>query len=126
MLGGSLFFGILSALSVAMILGVFAEDTKAVQGVITPLMVLVMIPYLITLLLDLNSMSPTIKYLVYAIPFSHPFLAAPNIFMKNYLFVFAGIAYQAVFFLVFVLIAAKIFSSDKITTIRLNFSKKKQ
>jgi ABC-2 type transport system permease protein len=126
MLGGSLFFGILSALSVAMILGVFAEDTKAVQGVITPLMVLVMIPYLITLLLDFNSMSQTVKYLVYAIPFSHPFLAAPNIFMKNYFFVFAGIAYQAVFFLVFVVIAAKIFSSDKITTIKLNFSKKKQ
>lgn len=126
MLGGSLFFGILSALSVAMILGVFAEDTKAVQGVITPLMVLVMIPYLITLLLDFNSMSQTVKYLVYAIPFSHPFLAAPNIFMKNYWFVFAGIAYQAVFFLVFVFIAAKIFSSDKITTIKLNFSKKKQ
>jgi ABC-2 type transport system permease protein len=91
MLGGSLFFGILSALSVAMILGVFAEDTKTVQGVITPLMVLVMIPYLITLLLDFNSMSQTVKYLVYAIPFSHPFLAAPNIFMKNYIFVFAGI-----------------------------------
>lgn len=126
MLGGSLFFGILSALSVAMILGVFAEDTKAVQGVITPLMVLVMIPYLITLLLDFNSMSQTVKYLVYAIPFSHPFLAAPNIFMKNYIFVFAGIVYQAIFFLVFVFIAAKIFSSDKITTIKLNFSKKKQ
>lgn len=125
MLGGSLFFGILSALSVAMILGVFAEDTKAVQGVITPLMVLVMIPYLITLLLDFNSMSQTVKYLVYAIPFSHPFLAAPNIFMKNYIFVFAGIVYQAIFFLVFVFIAAKIFSSDKITTIKLNFSKKK-
>lgn len=126
MLGGSLFFGILSALSMAMILGVFAEDTKAVQGVITPLMVLVMIPYLITLLLDFNSMSQTVKYLVYAIPFSHPFLAAPNIFMKNYIFVFAGIAYQAIFFLVFVVIAAKIFSSDKITTIKLNFSNKKR
>lgn len=126
MLGGSLFFGILSALSMAMILGVFAEDTKAVQGVITPLMVLVMIPYLITLLLDFNSMSQTVKYLVYAIPFSHPFLAAPNIFMKNYIFVFAGIIYQAIFFLIFVFIAAKIFSSDKITTIKLNFSKKKQ
>ncbi len=124
-LGGSLFFGILSALSIAMILGIFAEDTKAVQGVITPLMILVMIPYLLTLLVDFNSLSPTLKYIVYAIPFSHPFLAAPNIFLKNYQFVLAGIGYQFVFFLVFVYIAGKIFSTDKVMTIKLNFSKKK-
>jgi len=124
-LGGSLFFGILSALSIAMILGIFAEDTKAVQGVITPLMILVMIPYLLTLLVDFNSLSPTLKYIVYAIPFSHSFLAAPNIFLKNYQFVLAGIGYQFVFFLVFVYIAGKIFSTDKVMTIKLNFSKKK-
>jgi len=125
MLGGSLFFGILSALSIAMILGVFAEDTKAVQGIISPLMVLVMIPYLLTLLVDFNSVGQGVKYLIYAIPFSHPFLAAPNIFMKNYALVLGGIVYQFMFFLVFVFIAARIFSSDKITTIKLNFSKKK-
>lgn len=125
LLGSSLFFGILAALSVAMILGLFAEDTKAVQSVISPLMVLVAIPYFLVLFLDFNSLSVGLKYLVYAIPFSHPFLAAPNIFLKNYNAIYYGIAYQFIFFLVFVYIASRIFSTDRIITIKLNFSKKK-
>lgn len=125
MLGLSLFFGILAALSIAIILGSFAEDTKSAQGVITPIMVLIMIPYFLTLFLDFSSLPRTAQWAIYAIPFAHPFLASQNIFLKNYSQITAGIVYEAVFFLVFVYIAAKLFSSDKILTLKLNFGKKK-
>lgn len=45
-LGIILFLAILLALAIAMILGAFAEDAKSAQGVIAPLMILVMIPFL--------------------------------------------------------------------------------
>lgn len=125
MLGLSLFFGILAALAIAMILGSFAEDAKAAQGVITPLMVLVLVPYFLTMFLDVSSLSPGLKILVYAIPFSHPFLAAPNLLLNQYQNVWYGIFYMAVLFVIFVFIAAKIFSSDKIFTMKLNFRKRK-
>ena len=126
LLGLSLFIGILVALAISLILGSFAEDVKSVAGLTTPVMVLVMIPYFFTMFIDLNNVSPIMRYIVYAIPFSHIFLAAPNLYLHNYLFVIYGIIYQLMIFIIFVIIAAKIFSTDKIVTMKLNFSKKKK
>ncbi len=126
LLGFSLFGAIIAALAIALILGAFAEDSKSVQGLITPLMMLVMIPYFFSLFLDVNTISPLMKYVIYAIPFSHPFLAGPNIFLGNYSAVVYGAIYEIIVFIIFVLIAAKIFESDKIMTLKLNWSKKKK
>lgn len=124
-LGGILFLGILFALAVAMILGAFSEDAKSAQGVVAPLMILVMIPYFATLLLDINTLSTPIRYVLYAIPFTHIFLASPNILLGNQLFILYGAIYLLVLFVVAVLVAGRIFSSDLILTMKLNFSKKK-
>jgi ABC-2 type transport system permease protein len=125
LLGMALFMGILVALAFAMILGTFAEDIKSVQGLITPLMILVIIPYMVSLLLDINSMTPITRYIFYAIPFSHAFLAAPSLFLHQPLTVIMGIAYLALWFLVLVVIAAKIFTTDRIITLKVNLGKKR-
>lgn len=125
LLGLVLFFAILVALSISVILGAFAEDAKSVQGVTAPLMFLVLIPYFLTLFLDINSLSPALKAFVYAIPFSHAFLAAPNILLKDYTAVFWGLGYMAVLIVLFIFIASKIFSSDKIMTMKLNFRRRR-
>jgi ABC-2 type transport system permease protein len=75
--------------------------------------------------MDVNSLSPAIRYIIYIIPFSHLFLAMPSILLGHQAFTIAGGIYMLVLFIVFVLIAAKIFSSDLILTMKLNFSKKK-
>lgn len=126
LLGLSLFLGILVALAIAMILGAFAEDIKSVQGLITPLMLLVMIPYIITLLLDLNTMSPALKYAIYAIPFTHPFQAAPDLLLQQTTPVLWGILYQVVAFIFFTWIAAKIFTTDRIVTLKINLNRTKK
>lgn len=123
-LGISLFFGILCALSLSIILGAFSEDVKSIQTALTPLMVVILIPYFLVLFLDINTISPVIRYLVLANPFSHPFLAGPNLFLKNYISVFFGILYEIAFFVVFVYIAGRIFSSDKILTMKLKVKRK--
>jgi len=125
LLGLTIFSGILCALSIATVIGSFAQDAKGVQGLISPLMIMLLIPYLLLMLIDINSAGPALKYLVYAIPFSYTFLGIQNIFLKNYAMIFFGIGYSLVFFTVFVLIAGKIFSSDKIITLKLNFRRKK-
>ncbi|HUT95960.1 MAG TPA: ABC transporter permease [Candidatus Paceibacterota bacterium] len=126
LLGASLFMGILVGLAIAMILGVLSENIKSVQATITPLMIMVLLPYFLVLLLDINTISPILKYIIYIIPFSHPFLASQNIILGNYLPIVYGIIYQFIVFMVFVVIATKIFSSDKIITLKLNFGKKKK
>lgn len=124
-LGFSLFAAILVALAIALILGAFTEDVKSVQGAITPLMVLILIPYFLVMFLDYNTLPTVLRYLIYLIPFSHPFLAAPNLYLGNINLVIYGIFYQLVVFFLFLFIAAKIFSTDKIMTLKLNFGKKR-
>jgi ABC-2 type transport system permease protein len=125
-LGLSLFMGILVALSIAMILGSFAEDIKGVQGLITPLMVLVIIPYILVFIVDITSLSPVVKSLVQAIPFTHSFTAAPNLLLGQENQAYYGILYQLVCFAIFVTIAAKIFTTDRIVTLKLTFTKTKK
>ena len=114
LLGASLFVSILVALALASILGSMADDAKKAQSFITPVMLLVLIPYFLTMFVDLSTAQPLIKWIVNIIPFSHPFQASSYIFMKDYAPVILGILYQLVVFGVMLLIAAKIYSSDRI------------
>ena len=74
---------------------------------------------------DIKTLSLPVKILLLAIPFSHPFLATQNIFLENYRAVLFGILYMAIFFTVMVVIAARIFSTDRVLTMKLRWRKKK-
>ena len=124
-LGISLFFAILCALAMAMILGVLAEDFRSAQSLIMPVIFLVMIPYFIFFISDVKSLSLPVKIFVLAIPFTHPFLTTQNIFLENYNAILYGILYMFIVFVVLVAIAARIFSTDKILTMKLRLGRKK-
>jgi ABC-2 type transport system permease protein len=124
-LGISLFFAILCALAMATILGVMAEDFRSAQMLMMPLMFLIMIPYFLSFFADFRTLRLPIKLLVWAIPFSHPFLATQNILLGNTQGILFGIAYMAIFFIVLVFIAARIFSTDRVLTMKLKWGKKK-
>jgi len=126
LLGLSLFMGILVALSISIVLGIMAESVKSVQAVITPLMILVLLPYFLVMFLDFSSISPLLRWIIYLIPFSHPFLVPQNLFLGNYLQIIYGITYQLAVFMIFVIIATRIFSSDKIITLKINFRRKRK
>jgi len=123
-LGISLFSGILAALSLAFILGSFAQDTKSAQGVIAPIMVMLLIPYLLSMFVDINSLSPILRIAIYAIPFTHTFISAPNILLGNYSPVILGNLYLWIIFLICVYTASKLFTTEKILTVNLKFGKK--
>jgi ABC-2 type transport system permease protein len=124
-LGLAIFLAILVALALAMILGVLAEDFRSAQNMIMPLTFMVMIPYFISLFADINTIALPAKILILAIPFSHPFLVAQNLYLGNYGMIAAGLAYMLVVFVVLVVFAARVFSTDKILTMKLRFGKKK-
>ena len=125
LLGIALFFAILCGLAMAIILGVLAEDFRSAQTLMLPLMLMILIPYLLSFFADVQSLPLPAKVLILAIPFSHPFLATPNIMLGHYSAVFYGILYMAVVFFVLVFIAARIFSTDRVLTMKLRWGKKK-
>jgi ABC-2 type transport system permease protein len=124
-LGVSLFFAILCALAMATILGVLAEDFRSAQSLVMPMVFLVLIPYFISFFSDFRTLSLPLKIFVLAIPFSHPFLAIQNIMLGNYQSVFLGILYMLAVFVILVIIAARIFSTDRVLTMKLRWGRKK-
>lgn len=131
-LGIQLFLTLLISLSISMILGALAKDTKSAQALMMPITFLAMVPYIMTMLIDLKTLSPVLRYLIYAIPFTHTFMAADNIMFGNSALFWGGVVYQLALLVICMTVAVKIFTSDKIFTLTLNlggkskFDKKKK
>jgi len=124
LLGVSLFFAMLCGLAMATILGVLAEDFRSAQSLLLPITLMILIPYMLSFFADINSLPLPVKLLILAIPFSHPFLATQNIMLGRYAAVLYGILYMAVIFFVLVVLAARIFSTDRVLTMKLRWRKK--
>lgn len=124
LVGVQLFLTIMICLSVSLILGALVNDTKSSQNMITPILMLAMVPYLISMLTDINSLPVAARIAVYAIPFTHTFSSIPNLMFGNDMLFFSGIIYQTIVFLVCMFFALRLFKSDKIFTISLNFGQK--
>ncbi len=124
-LGISLFLAILCALAMATILGVLAEDYRSAQSLIMPMIFLVMIPYFLSFFSDIKSLSLPAKLLVYAIPFSHPFLTTQNLLLEDYKPIVLGLIYMAAVFIMLIIVAARIFSTDKVLTMKLRLRRKR-
>ncbi|MBP8612653.1 MAG: ABC transporter permease [Candidatus Atribacteria bacterium] len=118
-IGLLLFLSIVAALALSSVLAIFAEDTKTAQTYLTPLMILVMIPYFLSLFTNIDTLSLPIKILVYLIPFSYPFIASQKILFGNMTIFYVGVVYLTLFSTIAVFIATKLIASDRIFTARV-------
>ncbi|MEO0074274.1 MAG: ABC transporter permease, partial [candidate division WOR-3 bacterium] len=80
----TLLLGIVCALSLATLLAVFAEDARSAQAIIAPVMVLCLLPYFLAIFFDIETLSLPLRLLIYAIPFSYPFLAPRAVLFHEY------------------------------------------
>ncbi len=126
LVGLQMFMTIVICLAASLILGALVNDSKSAQTMLMPIMVLAMVPYFVSMLYDINMLSPVARVLVYAIPFTHTFNAMNNIMFGNMELYWFGLAYQFVLFIVCMFFAVRIFTSDKIFTISLNFGQKRK
>jgi len=124
LVGVQMFFTIMISLSVSIILGAMANDAKSAQSLMIPVMMCAMVPYMISMVSDINTLPTFIRTIIYAIPFTHTFTAMNNLMFGNTKIFLFGITYQALIFVVFMFFAIKIFNSDKIFTSSLNLGQK--
>ena len=124
LVGLQLFLTIMICLSVSLMLGALVNDTKQAQTMVMPLMFAAMIPYMISMFADINSLPIIIRLIVYAIPFTHTFSAIPNLMFGNMGIFFIGLVYQIIAFAVCMFFALRLFKSDKILTVSLNFGQR--
>jgi len=119
LLGASLFVAILSALALAVILSAFTEDVRSAQSYMSYLYIVIMFPMLMVMFSDINSLPLALRIVAYAIPYTYPMLAAKAAFTGEYLLATFGILYVAVFTIILLYIAARLFATEKILTAKL-------
>ena len=125
LVGLQMFVSILIALSISLVLGVLAKDAKSGQSLLLPIQLMSMVPYIFSLTMDIKTLSPVVRYIVYAIPFTHTFMSIENIMFKNYTLYWGGLIYQLVLLAVCMTFAIRVFTSDKIFTMTLGGGKKR-
>jgi ABC-2 type transport system permease protein len=125
LLGLSIFMAILAALSIAMILAVFTQDVRSAQSLVSFTIMPLVFPAMILMFADLNSLPAVLKYVLLVLPFSHPTIAAKSLILRNYGIVVGGIAYLAVFTLMVLFTAARLFSTERVITAKIKFRRKR-
>ena len=116
LIGVSLFTALLAGLALCIVLGTFAKNYRSAQTLIFPITALAMISVFITMFKDFDTIPAVLRVFVFAIPFSHPMMAMRALMMDNYSLVIGGIAYTAVFTVIMIVIAVRIFNSDRLLT----------
>jgi ABC-2 type transport system permease protein len=123
LLGMSIFLSIVNALALATLLALFAQDVKDAQTTIMPLTIMILIPYFFALTFDPGTMSLGLKIFTFLIPFSHTFFAFKFLLLGQKIPVILGNLYLFLFAIVLLFIATKVFSSERILTMKFSFGK---
>lgn len=113
---GILFLSIFSALGICMILGAFTKNYKMAQTMVMPITVMAIIPMLVLMFSDWNSLPPALQAIMFAIPFSHPMMAMHNLVLENTALILGGVAYLAILDIVLVCITVRLYNSDVLIT----------
>lgn len=121
LLGISLFVALLSALALAVIISAFAENVRSAQSIVGYIYPIIFIPSLLLMYLDISSLPLALRIFIYAIPYTHPIIAAKAVTMGDYLTAVWGIVYVTAFTLVIMYAASRLFATEKILTAKLKF-----
>jgi ABC-2 type transport system permease protein len=124
LLGVSLFFTLLSALALAVVMSAFSENVRGAQALVGYVYPLIFLPAMALIYLDINTLPTALQVVFYAIPYSQPIIASKAVVTGDYLTVIFGIVYIAAFTVVIMYIASRLFATEKILTAKLMFGKK--
>ena len=126
LLGVSLFFTLLSALALAVVMSAFSENVRGAQALVGYIYPLIFIPSLALVYLDVNSLPLAVKAVLYVIPYSHPIIASKAVVSGDYTIVLFGIIYVALFTVVIMYVASRLFATEKILTAKLKFGRSRK
>ena len=124
-LGASLFVSLLSALALAIAISSFAEDVRSAQAMVGYLYVILFVPMILLMYSDISALPFALQLALFAIPYTHPMLAARAAVTEEYTMAVFGMLYVSVFTVVVLYIAARIFTTEKILTMRLRLRRGK-
>ncbi|MEM3881607.1 MAG: ABC transporter permease [Candidatus Bathyarchaeia archaeon] len=123
LLGISLFTTLLSGLALAVIMSAFASDVRSATALVGYIYPVIFIPAMALMYLDINTLPLAVKAVFFAIPYSQPIIASKAVIMGDYTTAIFGIIYVAIFTIVVMYAASRLFATEKILTAKLKFKK---
>lgn len=125
LLGITLFVTLLAGLALAVIMSAFAEDVRGATALVGYVYPLIFIPSLALMYIDINMLPLPLQAALFAVPFSQPVIASKAVIAGDYVTVALGIVYVAVFTIVVMYIASRLFATEKILTAKLRLGRRK-
>ncbi len=121
--GVQIFMSIAIGLAISLMLGAMATDVKSSQTLVLPVVLISVVPYMITMFSDIDTLPTIVKAIIYLIPFTHSYIALNNVmFGDTGMFIF-GVVYQLLFLVVCMYLAVKLFTTDKLFTMKIKTKK---
>lgn len=116
LLGLSPFLTILAGLSICMLMGTFAKNYESAQMLMFPLIILVFIPFFLSMFKSFFTLPLILKTVLFVIPFSHSMWASSFLMFDQHILAISGIIYVAIFTTIIMAIVSRIFKSDTLLT----------
>jgi len=124
-LGASFFVALLCALALAIAISSIAEDVRSAQAIVGYFSFILYVPMIFIMYTDIGMLPMALRLVLLAIPFTHPMLAARAAVLGEYTVALMGIVYVSVFTVAVLYVAARIFTTEKILTMRLRLKRGK-
>jgi len=125
LMGIVFFISIVATLALAVSFSVFSEDVRSAQTSISYIYIIILVPTLILMFIDINTLPMISQILIYLIPFTHTLVATKNILIGDYTLLPLNIGYLTIFTIAILYVAAKLFTTEKIFTTKISFKRKK-
>ncbi|MCR6623859.1 MAG: ABC transporter permease [archaeon YNP-LCB-024-027] len=119
--GLTLFLSMVSSLVLALLIAVFAEDVRSAQTLVGYLYFLMIVPMMVSMFTDVNSLPISLQIPLYLIPYTYTLASPRAALLENYSFLIIGIVYMVVFSMAVLYIASKFFKSEKVLTAKISF-----
>ncbi|WP_297521632.1 ABC transporter permease [Thermococcus sp.] len=120
------FLTIIIALGLAMIVATFAEDVQSATTLVSATILPLAFPAFLLMYTDINDLPLAVKYILLAIPFTHPVVDYRYVLLSNYTPLLISLAYLAVIAVVTLYATARLFSSERILTAQVSWGRKKR
>ncbi|WP_457742830.1 ABC transporter permease [Thermococcus sp.] len=121
----AVFLTIIIALSLAMIVAVFAEDVQSATTLVSAVIMPLAFPAFLLMYTDINTLSSVARYVLLAIPFTHPIIDYRFVLMGSYRPVILSVVYLLIIALATLYTTAWLFSTERILTAQIRWRKKK-
>ena len=120
------FLTIIIALGLAMIVATFAEDVQSATTLVSATILPLAFPAFLLMYTDINDLPLAVKYILLAIPFTHPVVDYRYVLLSDYRPLLISLAYLAVIAVVTLYATARLFSSERIMTAQVSWGRKKR